>query len=155
VHNIRKKNPIRIILDSNATIRTNSKILKTCSRIPTIIAVSKKAGIKDLERLKKLPVTVIGCGNHKVDIKKLLRILKERKIKNLLIEGGGITNWSFIQENLIDEAIVTISPYLLGGSDAPTLVDGNGFSTIAKSTKLKLKNVTKLKNEIVLHYKIK
>jgi len=108
-----------------------------------------------LNDLKKFPVTVIVCGNHKVDIKKLLRILKERKIKNLLIEGGGITNWSFIQENLIDEAIVTISPYLLGGSDAPTLVDGNGFSTIAESTKLKLKNVTTMKNEIVLHYKIK
>jgi len=34
-HNIRKKNPIRIILDSNATFRTNSRILKTCSKIPT------------------------------------------------------------------------------------------------------------------------
>ena len=155
VRGIKKKNPIRVILDSSGTISTNSRILRTCSKIPTIIAVSKKAGNKDLERLKKFPVTVIVCGNHKVDIKKLLRILKERKIKNLLIEGGGITNWSFIQENLIDEAIVTISPYLLGGSDAPTLVDGNGFSTIAKSTKLKLKNVTKMKNEIVLHYKIK
>jgi len=27
-HNIKKKNPIRIILDSNATIRASSKILK-------------------------------------------------------------------------------------------------------------------------------
>ena len=33
VHNIKKKNPIRIILDSNATIRTNSKILKTCRSV--------------------------------------------------------------------------------------------------------------------------
>ena len=88
VRGIKKKNPIRVILDSNGTISTNSRILRTCSKIPTIIAVSKKAGNKDLERLKKFPVTVIVCGNHKVDIKKLLRILKERKIKNLLIEGG-------------------------------------------------------------------
>ena len=147
VRGIKEKNPIRVILDSNGTISTNSRILRTCSKIPTIIVVSEKAGNKDLERLKKFPVTVIVCGNHKVEIKKLLGILKEKKIKNLLIEGGGITNWSFLEENLIDEAIITISPYLLGGSDAPTLVDGNGFSTIAKSTKLK--------NEIVLHYKIK
>jgi len=155
VRGIKEKNPIRVILDSSGTINTNSRILRTCSKIPTIIVVSKKAGTKDLKRLKKFSVTVIVCGNHKVDIRKLLRILKERKIKNLLIEGGGITNWSFLEENLIDEAIITISPYLLGGGDAPTLVDGNGFSTISKSTKLKLKNVTKMKNEIVLHYKIK
>ena len=42
VHHAKKKNPIRIILDSNATIRSSSRILKTCSKIPTIIAVSKK-----------------------------------------------------------------------------------------------------------------
>ena len=42
-HNAKKKNPMRIILDSNATISTNSKILKTSSKISTIIVVSKKA----------------------------------------------------------------------------------------------------------------
>jgi len=62
-HNIRKKNPIRVILDSNATIRTNSKILKTCSRISTIIAVSKTAPKKNLQKLEKFPVQVIVCGN--------------------------------------------------------------------------------------------
>ena len=64
VHNIREKNPIRIILDSNAIIRTNSKILKTCSRIPTIIAVSKEAPKKNLQKLEKFPVQVIVCGNY-------------------------------------------------------------------------------------------
>ena len=78
VHNIRKKNPIRIILDSNATIRTNSKILKTCSKIPTIIAVSKKARKKDLQKLEKFSVQVIVCGDYRVNIKKLLGILKKK-----------------------------------------------------------------------------
>ena len=152
VHNIRKKNPIRIILDSNATIRTNSKILKTCSKIPTIIAVSKRAQKKNLQKLEKFPVQVIVCGNYTVNIKKLLKFLKEKKIKNLLVEGGGITNWSFIKENLVDEAIITITPYIIGGNSSPTLVDGNGFSIIAKSSRLRLKNVRRMKNEVVLHY---
>ena len=152
VHNIRKKNPIRIILDSNATIRTNSKILKTCSKIPTIIAVSKKAQGKNLQRLKKFPVQVIVCGNYIVNIKKLLGILKKKGIKNILVEGGGTTNWAFVKENLVDEAMITITPYLVGGTTATTLVDGNGFSTVVKSIRLKLKNVTKMKNEVILHY---
>jgi len=152
VHNIRKKNPVRIILDSNATIPTNSKILKTCSRIPTIIAVSKKAPKKNLQKLEKFPVQVIVCGNYTVNIKKLLGILKKKGMKNILVEGGGTTNWAFVKENLVDEAIITITPYLVGGMHATTLVDGDGFSTIAKSIKLKLKNVTKTKNEVILHY---
>ena len=152
VSNIKKKNPTRIILDSDATIRTSSRILKTCSKIPTIIAVSKRAQKKNLQRLEKFPVQVIVCGKYTVNIKKLLGILKKKGIKNILVEGGGTTNWTFVKENLGDEAIITITPYLAGGIHATTLVDGDGFSTITKSIKLKLKNVTKIKNEVVLHY---
>ena len=152
VHNIKKKNPIRIILDSNATIRTSSRILKTCSKIPTIIVVTKKAQKKNLQKLEKFPVQIVVCGNNTVSIKKLLVTLKKKGIKNILVEGGGTTNWAFVKENLVDEAIITITPYLVGGMTATTLVDGDGFSTITKSIRLKLKNVKKMKNEVVLHY---
>ena len=152
VHNIKEKNPMRIILDSNATISSSSRILKTCSKIPTIIAVSKKAQKKNLQKLEKFPVQVIVCGNYTVNIKKLLGILKRKGIKNILVEGGGTTNWAFVKENLVDEAIITITPYLVGGVTATTLVDGNGFSTVVKSIRLKLKNVIKIKNEVVLYY---
>ena len=152
VRGVKGKNPVRVILDSRATIRKSSKILRTCSKIPTIIAVSKMAKKNNLEKLKKFPVVVKVCGNNRVNIKKLLKFLKEKKIKNLLVEGGGITNWSFIKENLVDEAIITITPYIIGGNLSTTLVDGNGFSIIAKSTRLRLKNVTRMKNEVVLHY---
>jgi 2,5-diamino-6-(ribosylamino)-4(3H)-pyrimidinone 5'-phosphate reductase len=152
VHNIKKKNPIRIILDSNATISTSSRILKTCSKIPTVIVVTKKAQKKNLQKLEKFPVQIVVCGNNTVSIKKLLVVLKKKGIKNILVEGGGATNWAFVKENLVDEAIITITPYLVGGIAATTLVDGDGFSTITKSIRLKLKNVKKMKNEVVLHY---
>ena len=152
VHNIKKKNPIRIILDSNATISTSSRILKTCSKIPTVIVVAKKAQKKNLQKLEKFPVQIVVCGNNTVSIKKLLVVLKKKGIKNILVEGGGATNWAFVKENLVDEAIITITPYLVGGIAATTLVDGDGFSTITKSIRLKLKNVKKMKNEVVLHY---
>ena len=152
VRNIKKKNPIRIILDSNATICTNSRILKTCSKIPTIIAVGQKAHKKNLRKLEKFSVQIIVCGKYKVNIKKLLRILKKKGINNILVEGGGTINWAFVKENLVDEAIITITPYLVGGITATTLVDGDGFSTITKSIKLKLKNISKMKNEVILHY---
>ena len=153
VHDTKKKNPIRIILDSNATIHTSSRILETSSKIPTIIVVAKNARKKNLQMLEKFPVQIIVCGKYKVDIKKLLTILRKRGIKKILVEGGGATNWAFVKENIVDEAIITITPYLVGGMTATTLVDGDGFSTIANSIRLKLKNVTKMKNEIILHYK--
>ena len=151
-HNAKKKNPTRIILDSNATIPNNSRILRTSSKIPTIIVGSKKAQKKNLQRLEKFPVKIIVCGNHRINIKKLLGIIKKDGIKNILVEGGGTTNWAFVKENLVDEVIITITPYLVGGITATTLVDGEGFSIISKSIKLKLKNVRVMKNEVVLRY---
>jgi 2,5-diamino-6-(ribosylamino)-4(3H)-pyrimidinone 5'-phosphate reductase len=108
---------------------------------------------KNLQKLEKFPVQIIVCGKYTVNIKKLLVILKKEGIKNILVEGGGRTNWAFVKENLVDEVIITITPYLVGGITATTLVDGNGFPTIAKSIRLRLKNITKMKNEVILHYK--
>ena len=151
-HNAKKKNPIRIILDSDATIHANSRILRTSSKIPTIIAVGQMASKKNLRRLKKFPVQVIICGKQRINIKKLIGLLGKQGIKKILVEGGGEANWSFVKENLVDEVIITITPYLVGGITATTLVDGYGFSTIAKSTKLKLKSTRRSNNEIILHY---
>ena len=58
----------------------------------------------------------------------------------------------FLKEKLVDDVIITVTPYLVGGNTATTLVDGIGFSKIIGSTRLKLKNIRKVKNEIILHY---
>ena len=83
-----------------------------------------------------------------------MKILKKKKINKILLEGGGITNWSFIKQNLIDEVIVTVTPFLVGGEDSRSLVEGYGFSKIESAMKLKLRKVSRMKNEIVLFYKI-
>src|SRR3989338_9171664 len=93
VHQVKGKNPIRIILDSRATISTKSRIIKTCNKIPTIIAVSKKAPNKNLEKLRKFPLKIIVSGNNIVNIKKLLKTLWKLKIRKILVEGGGTVTW--------------------------------------------------------------
>ena len=152
VHQVKGKNPIRIILDSRATINTKSRIIKTCNKIPTIIAVSKKASNKNLEKLRKFPLKIIVSGNNIINIKKLLKTLWKLKIKKILVEGGGAVNWEFVNQNLFDEIIVTITPFLVGGKDAVSIIEGKGFSKIAKSRKLKLEKILRLENEVILCY---
>ena len=152
VHQVKGKNPIRIILDSRATISTKSRIIKTCNKIPTIIAVSKKASNKNLEKLRKFPLKIIVSGNNTVNIKKLLKTLWKLKIKKILVEGGGTVNWEFVKQNLFDEIIVTITPFLVGGKDAVSIIEGKGFSKIVKSRKLKLEKILHLENEVILCY---
>ena len=152
VRHTRGKNPIRIVLDSKGTISKKSKILQTSDKIPTIIAVSKSITKSNFYKLKKFPVQVIVAGENFVNIKLLLKKLLDEKIKTILVEGGGTINWEFIKQNLFDELIITLSPCIIGGNDAISFVQGQGFKRISNSPKLRLKLIKRLKNHLVLYY---
>ena len=146
------KNPVRIILDSKGTIDIDSKILQTSDKVQTIIAVSKKISKSNLKKLKKFPVEIIMTGENSVNIKSLMNQLSKRKIKNILVEGGGTVNWEFIHNNLFDEILITIAPFIIGGTSAITFVQGKGFDKIIKSPRLRLNTIKKLENYLILHY---
>ena len=148
------KNPTRIILDSHGTIKSSSKILQTCDKIQTIIVTTNLISAANLSRLRKFPIQIITCGNSSVNISKLLKILHNKGIKKIIVEGGGTINWSFLKHGLVDELIITIAPYILGGSNSKTLVEGDGFKNLLSATKLKLKKIQKINNELVVFYKI-
>lgn len=152
VRHVKGKNPIRIILDSKGTISKKSKIIESSNTIPTIIAVSKKISKKNLEQLEKFPVEIIIAGNDSVNLKLLLKKLAKKKIKTILVEGGGTVNWEFVKHELFDEMILTLSPFLIGGNDSISYLRGIGFSKISNSPHLRLKSVKRLKNHLVLHY---
>ena len=149
---VKGKNPIRIVLDSKGTLSDKSKILQTSDKIKTIIVVSKKITKSNYNKLNKFPVELIVTGDSSVNIKSLLRKLFTKKIKTILVEGGGTINWEFIKHNIFDELIVTLSPFLVGGNNAISFVEGDGFDKISKSPNLRLKSVKRLKNHLVLHY---
>ena len=152
VRYVKGKNPTRIILDSQGTISVNSKILQTCNKVPTIIAVSKRISKANLQKLKRFPVEIIMTGENSVNIKSLMSNLSKRKINTVLVEGGGTINWQFIQNNLFDEILITITPFIIGGIDAITFVQGRGFDKIIKSPRLRLNTIKRLENYLVLHY---
>jgi len=147
------KNPVRILLDSRGTIKSSSKIIQSCSKISTIIATTQLISKKNLSRLEKFPLEVIKCGKSSVDVVKLLKILQKKGMKKILLEGGGTLNWSFLKRGLVDELIITITPYILGGSDSVTLVEGSGFKNLFSMNKLKLKKIQKIGNELVVYYR--
>jgi 2,5-diamino-6-(ribosylamino)-4(3H)-pyrimidinone 5'-phosphate reductase len=159
------KNPIRIIIDSKARIPLHSKIVKTANQIETRVVVTSKAPSKNLKKLKEKGIKIIVLdqgaeedrvedNGEKVDLKKLFDQLEKEGVSNVLVEGGGEINWSIIKNNLFDEIIITISPLIIGGKKAISLVGGEGYKTINESVKIKLSRIQKKNNgEVILHYK--
>ena len=147
------ENPIRIVIDSKARTPIKSRIISD-KDAPTLIAVTNKAPIDRVNKLKEAEAKVIVCGEgDKVDLAILLKALKDMGIKKVLVEGGGNVNWSIISQGFFDELQVTIGPFIVGGRDAITLVEGNGVEKMDESIRVKLHKVEQYGDEVVLIYK--
>ncbi|MCP8311197.1 MAG: 2,5-diamino-6-(ribosylamino)-4(3H)-pyrimidinone 5'-phosphate reductase [Candidatus Methylarchaceae archaeon HK01M] len=146
------KNPMRVVLDSRARIPVESRVISSNS--PTLISTTSKAPEDRVKNLERAGVKVIVCGEgKKVDLKILLKKLKDMGIRKVLVEGGGNINWSFINQNLFDELIVTICPFIIGGRDSVTLVEGDGVAKIDEGFRVKLFEVKRFGDELVLRYR--
>ncbi len=146
-----EKNPIRVVIDSKARTPENARVLSKDA--PTIIAVSEKAPEEKIKILEKKSKVII-CGKNKVDLQKLLKELYKLGVKKLLLEGGGTLNWSMLKNKLVDEIRIAIAPVIVGGTEAITLVEGEGFELVKEGIKLKLIKYYKIGEDIVLEYKV-
>lgn len=151
----KEKHLTRIIIDSMGRIPLDSQILRTASKIKTIVAVTKLAHMNVRRKIKKTGAIVIVAGTNTVDLKRVLWTIQKMGIKKILVEGGGEINWSLFSLGIVNELIVTIAPRIVGGRQATTLVEGEGYSRISQGLKLQLKKV-RMQNsgELVLHYKL-
>ena len=153
VRNVKGKNPLRVVLDSNARTPLGSKV--TDGRAPTIIAVTKNAPKRRIELLRKKTEVLVLKRTRRVDLEDLLRELRHRGVRNVLVEGGGETRWSFFKEGLVDDFFLWITPHIWGGRDAPTLVDGEGFLHEDDAIPLELNSTRVVDNLLILSFHIR
>lgn len=144
------ENPIRIVVDSRARTPMDADIFKKGSG-KRIIAVSESAPQEKVKRLAK-HAEIITCGKKSVYLEKLLAELKARGINSLMVEGGATLNWGLISGGLADEIYTFIGNIIIGGKNAPTLVDGEGY--ISEFCRLKLISCERLEDGVLVRWKV-
>jgi len=144
----------RIIIDSNLDIPIKSNVIEFNPKLyPTIICTAESVSKERVRLFESKGAKILKSGTGlTVDIVNLMPKLYNLGIKSVLLEGGGTLNWSFIQHNLVDEIRLTIAPWIVGGSNAVSLVEGEGFSKMTESTKFSLVKVKKRNNYLVIYY---
>lgn len=147
--------PTRVVVDSTGRIPSSSKLLKKANELNTIVATSDRISFDDIRRIESTGAKVLVAGRDKVDLKKVFRMLEKMGYKRILVEGGGELNWSVLKLRIVDELIITISPRIVGGRSAITLVEGEGRGRISEGIPLKLRDVKRHANgEIILFYEL-
>lgn len=118
-------NPARIVVDSRARTPLDADLFQK-GEGERIIAISRSAP-RERVRVLEEKATIIVAGEDRVDLPMLFDQLYERGVRTLMVEGGATLNYSLIREDLVDELYVFIGNMIIGGTGAPTLVDGEGF----------------------------
>jgi len=144
------ENPIRIVIDGRCRIPLNSDVLKK-GEGERIIATSMSADDEKIKILSRY-ADVIKAGIDKVDLVELMKILYNRGIRRIMVEGGGELAWGLINANLVDELYYFISPTIIGGRDSPTPVDGDGF--VSEFPRLRLIEFDEMDDGLLIRWKV-
>ena len=157
----------RVVLDSIASLRTDSQLVRTASESPLLILTGPDAPTDNVARLRaaSAEVCLLGVDAEQSaapatakELRKIrpvepLAVLAElgrRGMTNVLVEGGGAILGAFADLDLIDEVQVFIGSKLIGGQTAPGPVGGQGCDPLAKARLLEGLRVEVLDGDVQL-----
>ena len=83
---------------------------------------AKRSALANRATMIELGASAIECGTL------LDWLMRERGCAVVLCEGGGVLNAALFASRAIDELYLTVVPRILGGAEAPTIVEGDGFA---------------------------
>ncbi len=152
VENDDPSNPARVVADSGARTPTDAAVLD--GEVATYVLVSEAAAADAVAALEGAGATVIVAGSEQVDLQTGLARLENRGVAQLLVEGGGELLFSLFAAGLVDRLSVFVGSVVVGGRDAPTLADGEGFTDPDRFQTLALEDVERLDDGVVLRYDV-
>jgi len=122
------RDPVRIVADSQARTPPGARVVRMAkgSTAPTLIAVTAGAPAKRRAALERAGAQVLECraNQGRVDIRDLLRHVRELGWLSVLVEGGPTVMAGFLQARLIDVVYAFVAPKVIGGAGAKGAVGG-------------------------------
>jgi len=148
---VRGRNPLRVIVDSQLNVSLKAKIFQNTLQAPTLIATVKNNNdprFKKFSRYGAQVLTVDADRKGKVDLKKLFKMLGERKISSVLVEGGAQIITAVLKNNLADRMVTVIAPKTIG-KGIESVGDLN-IKNLASAKKLLMRKILKSGDDIIL-----
>jgi len=128
----------RIVLDSKARTPLDAKVVSNEFAALTTIVVSKDAPKKRVAALaKRVNVVIAPASQSAIGMRWLLKKLGSENVTNLLVEGGGEVNASFLLGGFAQRVAFFYAPKILGGRDARKGVAGDGAKSLSEVIQLR------------------
>ncbi|MBI4187077.1 MAG: bifunctional diaminohydroxyphosphoribosylaminopyrimidine deaminase/5-amino-6-(5-phosphoribosylamino)uracil reductase RibD [Chloroflexi bacterium] len=131
-----REQPLRVIVDGKGRTPLTAQVFSQPGK--TILALGRPARPEEARAFGGVGAELLELPEQegRVDLSRLLKVLAERNITSVLVEGGEILLGSLFDRGLVDKVIAFIAPIIIGGDGARTAVGGRGVDRIADSFKL-------------------
>jgi 2,5-diamino-6-(ribosylamino)-4(3H)-pyrimidinone 5'-phosphate reductase len=143
-------NPARVVADSQIRTPPDAAVLDDAAE--TFLLTSEAAPTDFVAQMEEAGATVVTAGESRVDLAAAFDTLEGRGIDQLMVEGGGEIIASLFAEDLVDRLSVFVGSMIIGGRDAPTLADGEGF--VEDFPQLELTAVERVDDGVLLGYDV-
>ncbi|MCK4850681.1 MAG: bifunctional diaminohydroxyphosphoribosylaminopyrimidine deaminase/5-amino-6-(5-phosphoribosylamino)uracil reductase RibD [Phycisphaerae bacterium] len=152
---IRGRLSLRIVVDSRLRLPIGSQLARTAGKAPLLIATTERALQTNKDAAAALQdagaeLCCVNAGPGQVDLAKLLDILGQREILNLMVEGGSQILTEFLAHNLADEICAFVCPLLIGSAEAPGPFAGVGPDDISQALKLQNISSRRFANDLLI-----
>ena len=134
-----------VVIDGTGTVNwQKGTVERKGQQMHVITVLQENVADAYLAQLQKAGVSYIFAGKNKLDLRLAVQKLKvQYGIQTMLLAGGGIVDWAFLQAGLIDELSLVIPPVVDGGIGLATAFDESPFCQGAPAS-FALKDVQKL-----------
>ncbi|WP_330631958.1 2,5-diamino-6-(ribosylamino)-4(3H)-pyrimidinone 5'-phosphate reductase [Halocatena halophila] len=142
--------PTRVVVDSTGRTPLDGAV---CSDdAPTVLLSSDALSKARRDAYESAGVTVLTAGTDRVELSAGFTALERTGIEHCFVEGGGELIFSLLEAGLVDRLTTYFGPLVIGGRDAPTLADGNGFVDAFPS--LSLESIERLDDGVVISWAV-
>jgi len=138
-----------VVIDGTDSVRWESgNVEYRGEKLHVIAVLQENASDAYISHLRKAGVSYIFAGKDSLDLPLAARKLKELfGIQSMLLSGGGVVDWSFLQAGLIDEISLVVPPVIDGGVRLPSAFDDSPLAVCHTPVALHLTDVQRLEGD--------
>ena len=128
-----KRSPVRVVLDANLRVPMSVAVVATVRDTPTWVFCGRKASpiAEEILQQKGCKVFRVDDTNGKLDLNAMLKELAAQGITRLMVEGGPTVAASFVEADLIDQAVLLRGEKAIG-ADGIDAIEGMPLTALSE-----------------------
>ena len=134
-----EQSPVRVVLDSTLKVPLATSVVATVRDTPTWIFAAQNASqiAEEILTDRGAKVVRVPGENGRLELGEILKVLAGEGITRLMVEGGPTVAASFVEADLVDEAVLLHAQQAIGAQGIDAL-EGMPLTALTQSPKLKL-----------------